>query len=269
MGQKKRFDKILGDIKSIRIQGARSIAKAALYAYSLNPTKQAKEKLIRSRVTEPMLVNTLHKFESLGYRKTLEHFDSAQDSINANILRLVKSNSIIFTHCHSTNVTQALIYSRKRGKKFQVYNTETRPLFQGRRTSKELKNSRIKVTQFVDSAIDEILEGKQGITKPTLIFLGADALLNDGVINKIGSGMIAELAKIHRIPLYIVADSWKYSSHLVKLEERDYKEVCKNCNYKIRNLVFEKVPKHLIKAVVSELGVLSYSEFLKRVKKYF
>ena len=63
-----KFKRILEDIKEIKIQGARSIAKAALYAYSFQKTKQAKQKLIKARPTEPMLVNTLHNFEKLGYK---------------------------------------------------------------------------------------------------------------------------------------------------------------------------------------------------------
>ena len=267
MPTKKKFNKILADIKKVKIQGARNIARAALYAYSLQKTKEAKKRLINARPTEPMLVNVLNKAEKIGYEKTLAHFDSAQNSINKSIIKIIKDNSVIFTHCHSTNVVRSLIYAKRKGIRFQVYNTETRPLFQGRITSKELKKAGVKVTEFVDSAVDEILEGNQGIKKPDLVLLGADAILNSGVINKIGSGMIAEIAKVHHVPLFIVADSWKYSQHYVKLEERNYREVWNSRKVKIRNLVFEKVDKKDIKKIVSELGILNYSEFLKKVKK--
>src|SRR3989344_9451222 len=132
MNSKKRFEKILEDIKSVKIQGARNIAKAALYAYHLNPGKKSKQRLINARETEPMLVNVLKKAEKENYKKILEHFDSAQEKINKNVLEIVKNGDVIFTHCHSTNVSNALIYSKKKGKKFEVYNTETRPLYQGR-----------------------------------------------------------------------------------------------------------------------------------------
>jgi len=64
-------------------------------------------------------------------------------------LILVKNRDVIFTHCHSTNVVNSLIYAKKKGKKFQVYNTETRPLFQGRKTANELKKAGIKVTMLL------------------------------------------------------------------------------------------------------------------------
>lgn len=272
MSNKKRFDRIVENIQKIKIQGAKSIAKAALYACSLEScetNKKAKNKLENARPTEPMLINTLRNYKKLGYKKTLEHFDSAQEKINKNIIKIIKNDSVIFTHCHSTNVVNALIYAKKHGKKFEVYNTETRPLFQGRKTARELKNAGIKVTTFVDSAIDIALEKKQGTRKTNVVLLGADAILKDGVINKIGSGMIAELANLHKIPLYILADSWKYSSHYLQLEERNFHEAWSRVpkHIKVRNPAFEKIPRKYIKAVISELGILSYTAFLKKVKK--
>lgn len=271
---KKRFNKIVKNIKTLKIQGARNIAKSALYACSLYPGScishpEARQVLVEARPTEPMLVNTLKKFSNLGYKKTLKHFDSAQEKINQNVFKIIKNNSVIFTHCHSSNVVLALINAKKKHRKFEVYNTETRPLFQGRLTARELARAGIKVTNFVDSAIDIALEKKQGTRKVDLVMLGADAILKDGAINKIGSGMIAELAFLHKIPLYIIADSWKYSSHYVKIEERDFHEAWARVpkHVKMRNPAFEKIPRKYIKAVISELGILSYSNFLRKVEK--
>lgn len=42
MNKKKRFNKIAKDIKEIKIQGARNIAKKALYAYYLIPRNDKK-----------------------------------------------------------------------------------------------------------------------------------------------------------------------------------------------------------------------------------
>jgi len=260
MNRKEAINRIISGIKSIKIQGARNIAIAALKAYSLKPSKITKLKLIKARPTEPLLINTLSYYEKHGKKKTLNHFQQAQDKINSLTLKIVKNNSIIFTHCHSTNVIKSLIYTKKKGKKFQVYNTETRPLFQGRITSRELKKAGIKVTMFVDSA------ARTAITKSNLVFLGADAILPSGIINKIGSGMFAEIAYDNKIPVYIIADSWKYTKH-IKLEERNFHEVWKKApkHIKIKNSAFELVPGKYIKAIVSELGTLPLRKFVKKI----
>ena len=270
--KKKKFNKICKDIKEIKIQGARNIAKASLVAYELIPTEKSKKTLKSLRPTEPMLTNVLDKVGNEKFTEIVSHFDKAQDEINKAVFDLVEDGDTIYTHCHSTNVVNALIYSKKKGKKFEVYNTETRPLFQGRKTARDLKNAGIKVTMFIDSAMDIALSKNKSSKKVSKVFLGADALLKKGVINKVGSGAIAKLAKMNKIPLYIVADSWKHSSKEIKIEERDFHEVWekipKRSNIKIRNPAFELIPKKLIKGIVTEHGLMKYRKFLKEVKKF-
>jgi len=253
--KKKRVNKILKDIKSIKIQGARNVAKKALLAYKLIPTKETKKKLLSSRPTEPMMENVLDLAEkNKNYSEIKKHFEEAQHKINQKIFKLINNNDIIFTHCHSTNVINSLVYSKKKGKKFEVYNTETRPLYQGRKTARELKKAGINVTMFVDSAVGVVLSGEQGNKKPDKIFLGADAILKKGVINKIGSETIAKLAKQEKIPVYIVADSWKKTNKKIPIEQRKLNEICDNApkNIKIKNPAFEFVDNNYITKIITE-----------------
>jgi len=264
MNKGKRLEKIYSDIKQIKIQGATNIAKAAVTAYLLDPSKKTKKKLLSLRPTEPTLSNALNYLEKWPKEKVIEHFDEAQEKINNNIYKIIKNNCVVYTHCHSTNVGKALVYAKKKGKKFEVYNTETRPLYQGRITAKELSNAKIKVTTFVDSAMQNAIKNSD------IILLGSDAILKNGVINKVGSTAVSELAFIHKKPMYIVADSWKFSPKNVKIEERNFKEVWKNApkKIKIRNPAFEKIEKKYIKAIISEYGVLSYDNFIKKADKH-
>jgi len=268
MDRKKRFNKILRDIKSVKIQGARNVAKNALYAYSLIPTENSRKKLLASRPTEPMMENVLEMAKDISPKKILAHFDSAQNEINQSVLKLIKPGDVIFTHCHSTNVINSLKYSKRKGKKFEVYNTETRPLFQGRKTVKELKNAKIPVTMFVDSALGVALSGEQGNKKATKVFLGADALVKKGIINKIGSEIIARIAREEKIPVYIIADSWKFTKKKIPKEQRKLNEVWDNApkNIKIKNPAFEFVKKKYITGIITELGLMKYKKFVKMMK---
>ena len=269
MHKQKRFNQTLKDIKSIKIQGARNIAKAALKAYNLIPTKDSKRKLLSLRSTEPMMQKVLKMAEKKTYKEILNHFDSAQDKINKSVLKLIRNNNIIFTHCHSTNVINSLIHAKKNKKKFEVYNTETRPLFQGRKTAHKLKKAGITITMFVDSALGIALSKEQGTKKADKVFLGADAITKKGVINKVGSELVAQVAKNNKIPVYIIADSWKFTKEKVTIEQRELNEVWDRApkKIKIKNPAFEFVPKKYIKAIVSELGILSYSEFIAKRQK--
>lgn len=271
MDKKKRFNEILRKIKTIEIQGARNVAKSALEAYLLLPSKDSKEKLLSSRPTEPMMFHVLELAEKgVSKNEILNHFDFSQKEINKHVFNSINNGDTIFTHCHSTNVVNALIYSKKKGKKFKVYNTETRPLFQGRKTARELKSNGIDVTMFVDSAAALAIEkeNKEDKIYVNKVFLGADALLKKGIINKIGSGMFAELARKNKIPVYIIADSWKFTKNKLKLEQRNINEVWDKApkNIKIKNPAFEFVKRKYISGIISELGLMKYKKFIKEMK---
>jgi len=267
MNKKKKLDKIIKNIKEIKIQGAKNIAKAALKAYSLDPSKRTIKRLLSTRPTEPMMQNVLNLAEQeMPLKQIRLHFSLAQQEINKAVFKLIKSNNVIFTHCHSTNVIHALVYSKKKAKKFEVYNSETRPLFQGRKTAKDLKKAKIKVTMFIDSAMNVALSKELGTKKVSKVFIGADALIKQGVINKIGSETLAILAKKHKIPFYVVADSWKFSNHKIPIENRKLNEVWDKApkKIKIKNPAFEFVPKKYLAGIITEYGLLSYEQFLKK-----
>lgn len=267
--KRREFNKIANAIKKVKIQGARNIAIAALRAYFLFPSKKTKQKLLSLRPTEPMMENVLNLAKIHSKEEILKHFDLAQEKINKSVYKLIKSNDVVFTHCHSTNVINSLIYSYKKGKKFEVYNTETRPLFQGRKTAKELLRANIKVTMFVDSAIGIAFSKENKTKKVTKVFLGADALLKKGAINKIGSEVISRLAKQEKIPVYIIADSWKFTHKDVPIENRELNEVWDKApkKIKIQNPAFEFIDKKYITGIVTENGLMKYNEFVKFMKK--
>ncbi|MDA3836059.1 MAG: hypothetical protein PF542_00395 [Nanoarchaeota archaeon] len=270
--KRSEFNQICKDIKDIKIQGARNIAKQALYAYELFPTIASMRKLKSLRPTEPMLMNVLHRAEEgEGYKELLTHFDSAQKKMNEAVYEKIETGDVVMTICHSTNVVNALIYAHKKGKRFQVYNLETRPLFQGRKTAKELSNAGLDVTTFVDSAMGVAISKEQGTKHVATVMVGADALMKEGVANKIGSEVLAQIAKNEKVPFYVIADSWKYSPSKVKLEMRDFHEVWANMpqnhHIKVGNPAFELIKKKWISGIFTELGFMRYKTFLKAVSK--
>ena len=265
MDKKKRFDKICKDIKSIKIQGARQVAVQGLEAYKLFPSEKTKKKLLSLRPTEPFLINVLKQADTLTPSILTKKIKQNQELINQQTFKLIKKDSIIFTHCHSSTVISSLVYAKKRGKKFEVYLTETRPLFQGRKTAKELKKKGIKVTMFVDAAASVALTKQQDTQDVDIVLLGADAITKKGTINKIGSGMFSQIAKANKIPVYILADSLKYVPK-IKLEQRGSEEIWDTKKIKIKNPAFELIKKKYITGIISELGTLSYKQFLKKVK---
>ncbi len=270
LSKKERFKRIIKDIKSIKIQGAVNVAKEGLKAYFMFPSKNTKEKILSLRPTEPTLNRVLDLAEKgFSKKEILNHFDEAQNKINKIVFKLLKNKEIIFTHCHSSNVINALIYAKKHNKKFEVINTETRPLFQGRKTAKELRKAGIKVTTFIDSGAKIAITKGKGNCQVDEVFFGADALLENGVINKIGSDMFAEIAYENNVPVYIIADSWKFTNKDVQIEQRSLNEIWDKApkKIKIKNPAFEFINKKYISGIITELGLMKYSSFVKLIKK--
>jgi len=258
------FNEICKQIKDLKIQGAENVARYGIRALMLKDDKNSVRKLLSLRPTEPLLMNAI-KFSirnpaRLG-REALKHFDCAESKIADLGAKLIKNNIVVFTHCHSSTVVNALKKAKKT-KSFKVFNTETRPLYQGRITAIELNKAGIDVTHFIDS------EAEYAISDSDIMVIGADSITNKSIINKIGSGMFVNIAKKHGLPVYVLADSWKYDSKETKIEERDAKEVWNTApkGIKIKNYAFEKIDINDVDKIISELGVCKPKEFLKNVK---
>ncbi|MCX6742151.1 MAG: hypothetical protein NTX24_03170 [Candidatus Pacearchaeota archaeon] len=263
------FNRICKDIKSLKIQGAENVARNALMALKFKNDQSSIKKLIALRPTEPCLRNCMKfatSFEDInkGIHETIKIIEDARKKVIKFGANLVQNNTVVFTHCHSSTVVSILIEAKKQGKKFEVYNTETRPNFQGRITAKALINAGIPVTMFIDSSSTSALK------EADLFLFGVDAITAQGsVINKIGNKMMAEIAEKYDVPSYACSFSWKFDPKTVlgnieKLEERDEKEVWPNKpkKLKISNVIFEEIPSHLIKGIITELGVLEPGTFV-------
>ncbi|MFH1308579.1 MAG: translation initiation factor eIF-2B [Patescibacteria group bacterium] len=276
MKKEGKFNQICKDIQSLKIQGAENIARQALEALLIKSDKVSVNKLVSLRPTEPALRNTIKyalTFETIeeGIKETLDLMNKARKKIIQIGAKKIQSGTTIFTHCHSSTVVDILIAAKKQGKRFKVFNTETRPTFQGRITARDLARNKIPVTMFIDSSADVALK------KADIFLFGSDAITSEGnVINKIGNKMFCELANKYGIPCYTCTFSWKFDpktllGNIEKLESRNPKEVWDKPpkGVKISNIVFEEIEANLISGVISELGILNTETFVSEVKKKY
>jgi ribose 1,5-bisphosphate isomerase len=270
--QKKRatssFDKILFDIKSIKIQGAENVAKAGIKAFLLSPTKSSAKKILATRPTEPLLQNAIKillksKTPKASAKKFLSNLEKSHQAIVKKGATLIKNDMNIYTHCHSSTVIDILKHAhKKQNKRFIVYTTEVEPLLQGHITAKDLAKSKIKVIIAPDLAAEQSLE------KCDLFLFGADAFTKSIVANKIGTSTLVRLAKIHKVPRYACGVSLKFTKK-VKIENRIPSEVWKifDRSIKILNPAFDKTPLKDLTGIISELGILKQKEFAKKAKE--
>ncbi|MFW5745949.1 MAG: translation initiation factor eIF-2B [Nanoarchaeota archaeon] len=299
-----RFISVVEDIRALRIQGAHAICVAAVREYAayaqtagvahqfvseyLACLHRARDKLFEARPTEPALRNSLNYiftpkvYASMSLEDVcaaikkrsgvmLSYLLTAKKKIAHVGAKKIKNGMVIYTHCHSSTVVDILREAHHAGKRFTVVNTETRPLFQGRITARELAEDGIPVHHFVDSAI------RIAIKQADLALIGTDAIDYDmKVYNKIGSEMIAEIASNYKVPVYACTEAIKYDAmtseiHKEKIEERSPDEVWSDApeGVVIQNFAFEKVDPTLIAGIISELGIQSPKEFRAQIRKRY
>ena len=197
--------------------------------------------------------------------------------------KLIKKDMSCLTVCNAGALATVdygtalgVFYSaKKQGKKFSVYSCETRPLLQGARlTCWELLRQKIDTTLICDNMAASLMaKGKVDI-----IFAGADRIAANGdTANKIGTYMLAVLAKHHGIPFYIVAPSTTFdlkikSGKQIPIEERSSDEVTHFAGIptapkgvKVYNPAFDVTPAHLITGIVTEYGIIN-PPYLKNIK---
>jgi ribose 1,5-bisphosphate isomerase len=278
-------------IRKLEVQGARNVAIAAIKATEtlasqskarskkelLKELLQAKEILFTSRETEPLMRNAvrlitnqvekssersvkkLAEAVSLAAEQFLKDLEDSKQKIAEIGARRIRNNSVILTHCHSSTVTYLLQRAKQEGKTFEVICTETRPVFQGRMTAKEMLKLGLKTTFIIDSAVRFFMN------QVDLAIVGADAITSEGnVINKIGTSTVALVAHESRTPFYVVSELLKFDPATMygdyeKIEERSPDEIWKDAprNLLIRNPAFDVTRRDFIHGIICEEGIIS------------
>ena len=198
---------------------------------------------------------------------------------------LLEDHSTVLTHCNAGALATGGVWGTAlgvirgavdQGKTISVIADETRPYLQGARlTAWELMQDDIPVTLITDNMSGYIMK-KGGVHA---VVVGSDRIAANGdVANKIGTYMVAVLAKRHNIPFYVAAplstvDLNCPTGDQIPIEERDIREVThiKNIqlapdNTLVSNYAFDVTPTDLVTAIITEKGVARapYTESLRK-----
>jgi translation initiation factor 2B subunit (eIF-2B alpha/beta/delta family) len=171
---------------------------------------------------------------------------------------MIGGGDVVMTHSSSAAVFDTLMAAHSSGRRFRVIATESRPMREGVGLARALSQAGVDVTLIVDAAAGRFIPGT------SLILLGADSVGSEGVVNKIGSLLIALAARECGRAVYAVCASDKLRPPgwtLPQEAPKDSAEV--EPHLPCANYYFELVPLHLFKGVITEAGVLDRSAFIK------
>lgn len=200
---------------------------------------------------------------------------------------LIEDNSTVLTHCNAGALATGGVWgtalgvirgAKDQGKTVSVIADETRPYLQGARlTAWELLKDDIPVTLITDSMSGHIM--KKGRVQAVVV--GSDRIAANGdVANKIGTYMVAVLAKTHGIPFYVAAplstvDLNCPTGDEIPIEERDIREITHVKDIQlapdgidVSNYAFDVTPNELVTAIITEKGV-ARAPYIESLKKQF
>lgn len=209
-------------------------------------------------------------------------------AIGENGLSLVKPGDGILTHCNAGQLatckygtaTAPIYLGQERGYHFKVFADETRPLLQGARlTAYELKSAGVDVTLICDNMSAMVM--KKGWVNA--VFVGCDRVAANGdAANKIGTLVVATVAKRYGVPFYVCAPMSTIDFHTptgaeIEIEQRPaeevtqmwYKERMAPEGVKVFNPAFDVTDNDLITAIVTEHGIARapFKESLAEMRK--
>jgi methylthioribose-1-phosphate isomerase len=207
-------------------------------------------------------------------------------AIGKNGGRLLKNNWTVLTHCNAGALATAgygtalgvIRGAIEAGKNISVFADETRPFLQGTRlTAWELKKDKIDVTLITDNMAGHMMS--KGLIDAVVV--GSDRIASNGdIANKIGTYMVAVLAKEHKIPFYVAAplstiDMAIKDGTQIPIEERDIKEVTHwagkriaPAGIRVLNPAFDVTPAKYVTGIITEKGV-AQRPYRAEIKKLF
>ncbi|MGH7410561.1 MAG: translation initiation factor eIF-2B [Candidatus Methylomirabilis sp.] len=165
--------------------------------------------------------------------------------------------SAILVHSYSSTVLRALLAAHEAGKGIRVLCSEGRPALEGVRLAEALAAAAAPVQLCVDAALPRLVAGAD------LVLVGADAVVEAGAINKIGTYPLALAAKATGRPFYIAASLNKLLPPslvpLLRVPDRPPGEIWEGRLQKLQvhNRYFEITPLDLITGVITEAGLWS------------
>ena len=298
--------KLWESIRSMRVRGAPAIGIAAAYGMYLGirdisgrtfqsfwvEVERIAEYLNSARPTAVNLSwaierikNTIHAYRKeeideikkrvLKVAQTIHDEDKRTcKQIGEYGANIIPKKANVLTHCNTGSLAtgkygtamSAIYHAHLQEKEIHVWVDETRPRMQGAKlTSWELQRAEIPMTLIADSAAAYLMQQN----KVDMVIVGADRVAANGdVANKIGTYMLASLAKLHEIPFYVAVPFSTIDMNTDKgaditVEERDRTELTQIGDIHIApqstivyNPAFDITPNTLVKGFITEKGVL-------------
>jgi len=185
---------------------------------------------------------------------TTEDVENAKAAAAKNVARRLSDGDVVLTHDYSTTVLEAIELAAG-DRRLEVYVTEARPRFRGRRTARRLADA-----DGVSATL--IVNGAAGHHLPECdrVLVGMDCIVGDTLYNRVGTYPLAATAADAGVPFVAAGSSTKLIDDGFRFENdfRSASEVLLEPTegFEIRNPAYDATPTRLVDRVITDEGTV-------------
>lgn len=286
---------VLDEIYNMNVKGGSPFGRSAAWAFKLAIQQEALtdqtalkarlddlgEKLTALKPTMGTIANTIHLVKRCYEAHQAEELSAIKaaivklcDRIITCSLEAVKAlgeyggmlihdGDTVMMHSYSSSLMSCFEHAAKRGVKFQMICTESRPLRESRLAVKMLQSFGVPVTYITDASIWEFLP------KADLVIMGVDAMAYNGdIANKMGAALVTQLAQLCKVPVYVASEIYKLDyrtryGYRIRLERRCKEEMILPDDFEslegidVFNQFFDLTPANQVTGVITQYGIIN------------
>lgn len=216
-------------------------------------TLHTTQRTILDTVTEndPETVEAAKRHTTDTVQSVIDRVETAKRGAAENGADRLQDGMTILTHDYSSTVLEAIERAASEGTHLEVYVTEARPRYLGRKTARVLAAiDRIEPHLIVDSACGTVLPDVDRVV------FGMDCIVDDTLYNRVGSFPIAATANQLDVPVWVVGSGAKIieNGFVFENEYRSTSEVMLEPaeGFIIDNPAYDATPAALLREVITD-----------------
>ncbi|MCU4799571.1 translation initiation factor eIF-2B [Halobacteria archaeon HArc-gm2] len=217
------------------------------------------QRQIVERVTDadPDSLEDAQRETHIAIEEVIEQVETAKLSAAKRCADQIADHDVLLTHDYSSTVLSAIRLATEQGSEFEVYVTEARPRFLGRRMTRKLAEiDAVDTHHIVDSAAGHYLAACERV------LVGMDCVVDDVLYNRVGTYPIAATANDVGVPVSVVGSAAKLieGGFAFENEFRSTAEVMREPadNFTIDNPAYDATPMRLVDSVITDESLVEY-----------
>ncbi|AHF99270.1 translation initiation factor aIF-2B subunit alpha [Halostagnicola larsenii XH-48] len=227
-----------------------------------NPSHASLQNAVRtvnSEVTaeDPETVEAAKTATETHIQAVIARIESAKRRAAENAVDVLRDGDTLLTHDYSSTVLEALEIASDAGKQIDVYVTEARPRYIGRKTVRELSTfENVDPTLITDSANGVYLEDCDRVV------IGMDCIVDETLYNRVGTLPIVATADQLDVPVTVLGSAAKLITEgfVFENEFRSGSEVLLEPaeGFAVKNPAYDATPISLLESVITDDGTATF-----------